>query len=562
MRRDTLLLPGAAFLAVVVLIPAVLVLGTATEEPADFVFDLSSEPETLDGAFLTDQPGGRVVTALFEGLLSRDPHTLAPVPGVAYRWEFSADGRTITFHLRPCLWSNGDPVVAGDFLVQWDRILRPGSGARYVDLFFFIAGAEAYQRGEAAEAADFAAVGAKAPDDSTLVVTLNHPTPFFLDLCAFYPYYPVNPRVVELHGDEWIRPENLVSNGPFVLVDWQLRRRIRLRKNPRYWDAANVRLQLADAIFSEHASTGFNLYATGETDWIDSSSIPPTIRDAVLGRPDLHTGPYFNTYFYRINVTRPPFGDKRVRQALGLAIDKRAIVERIMRSGQIPARHLVPPGVPGYSSPLGPDYDPERARALLAAAGFPGGRGLRRFEIFFNTSEEHRPIAEVIQQQWKKELGLDCQLVNQEWKVFVNTTRALEYDVSRGNWIGDYLDPSTFLDLWVAKNPNNRTGWSHPEYTRLVRAAGAETDPARRFALLAEAEALLLEEAPIIPIYFYVTLNCFDGARWGGCEPNLLNMLFLKHVYRKDRVVTPPAAYLTTRSFLASALSPVSRRYQ
>ena len=529
MRHDTLILPILGFL-ILIAIPAVLVLGTGTEERADFVFDLISEPETLDTALMSDQPGGRVANALFEGLLTRNPRTLAPEPGVAYRWDISPDGTLMVFHLRPCRWSNGDPVRAGDFVFQWERILHPGSGARYVDLFFFIAGAEAYHRGEAA---DFGRVGIKASDDSTLAVTLTHPTPFFLDLCAFYPYFPVNPRVVQAHGDNWVRPENIVSNGPFVLGDWQLRRRIRLRKNPGYWDAANVDLALVDAIFSEHASTSFNLYATGETHWIDSAGIPPSIRDAVLKRPDLHTGPYLNTYFYRINVTRPPFGDKRVRQALNLTIDKRAIVEHITRSGQIPARHLVPPGIPGYTSPAGPDYNPEKARALLAEAGYPGGRGFRSFEIFFNTSEEHRPIAEVIQQQWKRELGIDCQLLNQEWKVFLNTTRALEYDVSRASWIGDYLDPSTFLDLWVPDNPNNRTGWSHPEYTRLVRAAAAETDPSARLAILARAEAFLLDEAPILPIYFYVTLNCFDGTRWGGCEPNLLNMILLKHVYRK-----------------------------
>ncbi len=531
MRRDSvldpLLLPVLGLLAAAA-IPAALLLGTGVEERADFVFDTSSEPETLDPAFITDQPGGRVATALFEGLLARDPATLAPIPGVAYRWDVSADGLDTTFHLRPCAWSNGDPVRAGDFVFAWERILQPGSGARYVELFFAIDGAEAYHRGEPA------ALGFRALDDSTLAVHLRHPTSHFLDLCAHYPFFPVPPPTVRAFGEDWVRPEHMVSNGPFLLADWQLRRRIRLRKNPRYWDAAGVGLETADAIFSEQATTAFNLYATGETDWIDSSSIPPPIRDAVRGRPDFHTSPYLNTYFYRLNVTRPPLDDRRVRQALGLAIDRQAIVEHITRSGQMAARHLVPPGLPGYTSPLGPDHDPARARALLAAAGYPGGRGFPRLQLLFNTSEEHRPIAEVVQQEWKEELGIECELVNQEWKVFLNTTRALQYDVSRANWIGDYLDPSTFLDLFAtAESPNNRTGWSHPEYTRLVRAAAAETDRARRFALLAEAEALLLDEAPILPIYFYVTLDLYDGARWAGCAPNLLNLILLKHVHRQ-----------------------------
>jgi oligopeptide transport system substrate-binding protein len=529
MWRDTVLLPILG-LALLVAVPAALVLGTGVEPRAEFVLDLVSEPETLDTAFITDQASGRIANALFEGLLARHPETLEPVPGVAARWDVSPDGLVHTFHLRACRWSNGDPVRAGDFLYQWRRILTPATGARYADLFYVIAGAEDFHRGRSA---DFAAVGIRAGDDSTLTVTLARPVPYFLDLCAFYAFYPVNPRAVEAHGESWVRPEHMVSNGPFTLVDWQLRRRIRLARNPRYWDAARVGLASADAIFSEHASTAFNLYAVGETDWIDSSGIPPAIRDVVRRRPDCRTSPYLNTFFLRVNVTRPPFGDRRVRQALDLAIDKRAIVEHITRSGQIPARHLVPPRLPGYTSPRGPEHDPGRARALLAAAGYPGGRGFPRFAFLFNTSEEARPTAEVLQQQWKEVLGVQCELVNQEWKVFLNTTRSLEYDVSRGNWIGDYLDPSTYLDLFAAAdNPNNRTGWSHPEYTALLRTAAAELDPGRRFALLARAEALLLAEAPVLPLYFHVTLNCYDPARWGGCEPNLLNLILLKHVHR------------------------------
>jgi oligopeptide transport system substrate-binding protein len=535
MLRDLPLLPALALL-LAVLIPVALVLHTGVEERAEFVFDLASEPETLDPTFITDQPGGRVAMALFEGLTTRNPRTLAPEPGVAYRWDVAAGGRAITFHLRPARWSNGDPVVAGDFVFQWRRVLDPRSGARYVDLFFAIENAERFAKGEIA---DPEALGFAAPDDSTLVVHLARPTAYFLDLCAHYPFYPTNPRAVAAHGEDWIRPEHIVSNGPFTLVDWQLRRRIRLRKNPRYWDAAHVDLAVADAIFSEQASTAFNLYAAGETDWIDSSSIPPMIRDAVMKRPDFHTSPYLNTFFYRLNVTRPPLDDKRVRQALHLAIDKQAIVTHITRSGQIPASHLVPPGLPGYASPPGPGHDPERARALLAQAGYPGGRGFPPLELLFNTSEEQRPIAEVVQAQWQKELGIHSELRNQEWKVFLNSTRAGEYQVSRGGWIGDYLDPTTFLELWLPGNANNRTGWSDPEFTDLVARAAAEPDPGRRAALLADAEAILLDATPIIPLYFLVTLNCFDESRFGGCEPNLLNMLFLKHVHRKDRAQAP-----------------------
>jgi oligopeptide transport system substrate-binding protein len=543
MLRDLPVLPLLA-LALVVAIPVALVLATGIEERAEFVFDLASEPETLDPTYITDQPGGRIATALFEGLTTRNPRTLAPEPGVAYRWDISPDGRMYTFHLRPARWSNGSPLTAGDFLFQWRRVLAPESGARYVDLFFQIENAARFARGEltAPDSLGFAAL-----DDSTFVVRLARPTAYFLDLCAHYPFYPTHPGTVREHGEDWIRPEHIVSNGPFTLVDWQLRRRIRLRKNPEYWDAAHVDLALADAVFSEQASTAFNLYAAGETDWIDSSGIPPMIRDAVMRRPDFHTSPYLNTFFYRLNVRRPPLDDRRVRQALNLAIDKQAITTHITRSGQIPATHLVPPGLPGYVSPPGSAHDPARARALLAQAGYPGGRGFPPLELLFNTSEEQRPIAEVVQAQWQEELGIRCELRNQEWKVFLNSTRAGEYQVARGGWIGDYLDPTTFLDLWLPGNANNRTGWSDPAYTALIARAAAETDPAARAALLAAAESILLDATPIIPLYFLVTLNCYDETRFGGCAPNLLNMLLLKHVHRNDRAGAPAARVAAAR---------------
>jgi oligopeptide transport system substrate-binding protein len=526
--RESLWVPIAGLLATAAVVAA-MVLDAGVEERADFVFDINQEPETIDTAFITGQPGGRVVNCLFEGLTQRHPLTLEPIPAVASRWEISTDGRVYTFHLRPCRWSNGEPVRADDFAFQWERVLNPANAGRYAAILYPILNAERYNRGEID---DFGLVGVEAADDSTLVVTLAHPTAYFLDLCAFYPFFPTHRATVERFGDDWIRTPNIVSNGPFVLEEWRLRRGLRMRRNPEYWDADHVALETIEAITIEHATTGFNLYVSGHSDWVDSGSLPLFVMDEIRQRSDFHAAAYLNTYFYRINVTRPPFDDKRVRQALNLATDKQAIVDYVTRGGQVPARHLVPPGMPGYQSPLCGDYDPERARALLAEAGYAGGRGLPRFELLFNTSEGHKHIAEVIQQQWKQNLGIECELINQEWKVFLNTCRSLEYDVSRGGWIGDYLDPSTFLDIFQPRTGNNRTGWDHPPYTELIRRAAAEVDAAARLDLLRQAEAILMEELPIIPIYFYVVLNCFDP-RWGGCEPNLLNIIYPKYVYRK-----------------------------
>ncbi len=520
-------LPGLAGVLAIAL-PVALALNAGVDERAQFIFDINTEPESLDTAVVSGQPGGRVINCLFEGLMQRHPVTLEPIPAVAYRHTVSADGKTYTFHLRNCQWSNGAPVKASDFVFQWERVLDPASAGRYASILFPIANAERYNAGDLE---NFSEVGAEALDDSTLVVTLTHPTAYFLDLCAFYPYFPSHPPTVKAHGEGWIKPEHIVSNGPFVLERWELKRQIFMRKNPRYWDAEHVHLESLATVPVEKASTAFNLFLSGQTDWIDSGGFPLFVVGDVLDAPYMHRAPYLSTYFFRVNVTRPPFDDKRVRQALNMAIDKAAIVQFITRGGQLPAPHLVPPGVPNYESPAGRPYDPDGARALLAEAGYPGGAGFPSFELMFNTSEAHKQIAEVVQQQWKEVLGIECELRNQEWKVFLNTTRALDYDVSRAGWIGDYLDASTFLNIFLPGDGNNRTGWDHPPYTRLIRAAMNETDTDRRRQLLYEAETILLEEAPIIPIYFYVALNGYDGGRWGGCEVNLLNIPFPKYIY-------------------------------
>ncbi len=470
-------------------------------EGSTFTFNNGAEPQTLDPALMTGVAGMTVARELLEGLTRLHPRTLRPEPGVARSWDLSADGRQYTFHLRESRWSNGDPVTAHDFLYSWERVLNPETtGSSYAYMLFCLTGAREFNEGALA---DFGQVGARAEDDRTLVVTLERPMPYFLSLAAFATLYPVHRATVEKYGDRWTRAENIVGNGAFVMKSWFPHKEIVLEKNDSYWDAGNVALDRVRALAVEKAETGWMMYMRGETDWI--RSIPMARTDGAKKRSDYTSAPYFGTYFYRFNVTEKPLDDPRVRKALAMAIDRPSICENVLRAGQEPAFSYVPPMVEGYRGSAGFTYDPEAARELLAGAGFPGGKGMRKITILYNTSEAHKKIAEVVQDMWKRELGIEVELVNQEWKVYLSTVNNMEYDVARGSWIGDYLDPNTFLDMFVTGGGNNRTGWANERYDRLVETAAATVDEKKRAGILRDAERILVEEElPIIPLYFYV----------------------------------------------------------
>ncbi len=353
---------------------------------------------------------------------------------------------------------------------------------------------------------DFAEVGIQAENDRLLQVTLKEPTPYFLYLMAFYPLYPVNRACVERHGREWMQPENLVTSGPYRLEFRRIRDRIRLRKNPNYWNADQVQLEVIDALAVNSSTTSLNMYMNGEVDW--ALDPPATVMSELIQRDDLLRAPMLTTYFYRINTTRPGLRDVRVRRALNLAINKQEICDQILGAGQLPARGFVPPGVAGYQGALCGAYDPQAARALLAEAGFSDGHRLPTIELLYNDTEGHRKIAEKIQNDWQKNLGVQAQLRGMEWGVFLDTTDRMQYSVARAGWIGDYPDPNTFLDMFVTDGENNETGWSNARYDEIIQTlAPAEKDPSKRLALLREAEQLLMDQQPIIPIYFYVSLN-------------------------------------------------------
>lgn len=468
-----------------------------------FTYNNGTEPETFDPGLAVGQPDGRVARTIFEGLTVPDPQTLEPRPGQAYRWEMSADGLSYVFHLRPGLvWSNGSPLSARDFQWSWLRVLRPATAARYAGLLYAIENAEAYNKGTLA---DSNRVGVHAVDDSTLVVRLHAPTAYFLFLTQFYTYLPVPRWVVERYGDRWTRPEHIVSNGPFLLDFWRQQNRFEFVKNPRYWNAGAVRLDRIVAYSVEELNTSTNLYKAGVFDWNPSGYIPSQFIPYLRHYKDYRHGDYQGVYFYSINVTRKPFDNVWVRRALTYAVDREAIANDLLKGSREPWGNFTPTGYPGYDHPPGITYDPEKARECLRRAGYPDGSGFPRISILFNTSEDHRRIAEAIQAMWRDVLHIEVELSNQEWGSYLQATTALQYDVARRSWIGDYLDPNTFLGCLISGDGNNRTGWSNPRYDALLRQASVEVRPEKRMALLREAEALLLDESPIIPIYHYST---------------------------------------------------------
>jgi oligopeptide transport system substrate-binding protein len=365
-------------------------------------------------------------------------------------------------------------------------------------------------------------VGVKAVDDSTLEVTLANSTPFFLKLVAFYTLFPVHRPSIEKYGEpDWTRPEALVCNGAFVISERRIRDRIRLTKNPHYWNRDAVALNTIDALAVQSSFTMLNLFEKGEVDWITDR--PAVVVPQLMQRENYLDEPQLSTYFYRLNTTVKPLDDVRVRRALFLAIDRQAMVDRVTRGGERPTDRIVPPGMEGYETELNPEFNPEEARRLLADAGFPNGKGFPRLEILYNTNEAHKEIAEVVQAMWSKNLGIRVGLVNMEWQSYLERTHQMQYSVARAGWNGDYVDPNTFLDMWVTGGGNNETGWSNAEYDRLIAAAAKESDSAKRMELFKQAEDILVSEKPIIPVYHYVSKNLI-GKNVRGFYANPLDL--------------------------------------
>jgi len=334
-------------------------------------------------------------------------------------------------------------------------------------------------------------------------------------------------------GTRWTQPGNFVGNGPFTLADWIPNKRITVSKSPTYWDKDTVTLNgitfspIGDHNIEERAFRAGQLHVTG--------TVPiDRIQHHRQKRPEqLRLDPYLGTYYYIFNVTRPPLDDARVRKALALGIDREDMVAYVTKAGEAPARFFTPPNTAGYTSRSSLTGNVETARQLLADAGFPGGKGFPRLALLYNTSDAHARIAQVIQQMCHDSLGIEIELVNMEWKVYLAATLDGKYDIARAGWIGDYVDPNTFLDMWVTGGGNNRAKWSNPEYDRLIEQASVTLEPEARLELFQRAEAILMDQVPIMPIYFYRSKSLVQDSV-EGWNPTLLDHHPYKYIRLKN----------------------------
>jgi oligopeptide transport system substrate-binding protein len=465
-----------------------------------------AEPADLDPQIVTAYTDQNILLALFEGLTAIDEKTSQPVEAAARTWEVSADGLTWTFHLREGLrWSNGEPLTADDFVQSWRRILSPSLASEYAYLLYPIRGAQAFNEGKAS---DPAGIGVEAPDPRTVRIELAHPTPYLPVLVALPPWYPVNPRVLgrfgamEKRGTPWTRPGNLVGNGPFTLAEWQPNSRVVVAKNENYWNSAAVTLHQIVFFPTESPDVEERDFRAGQlhvTYALPVTKIAPYRRDE-SGK--LRVDPFLQTFFLRFNVNRPPFDDPKIRRALSLAIDRDAIALHVLSGAYPPAHTFTPPDCGGYTARDRVNLNADLARRLLEETGHPAGRGIAAFEVQVRNDEVQPPVMEAIQAMWEKELGIHATLAVLEQKTWLQNQQTLNYAVSTAAWAGDFLDPVTFLDLFVTGGGNNWTGWGDRGYDRLIGDAAGASDPAARLELFQEAESLLLEKGPVAPLYF------------------------------------------------------------
>lgn len=493
---------------------------------AEMVFHRGNgaEPETINPHKSTGVPEANIEADLFEGLTTYAADG-AIIPGAAEKWEISDDGKVYTFHLRKdAKWSNGDPVTAADFVFGFQDALNPDTAADYATILYIIANATEINQGTEK---DFSKLGAVALDDHTLQVTLTAPTPYFLGLLRHPIAYPVHKATVEKFGENWTKPENIVSNGAYKLIEWTPQASLTYVKNEHYWDAANVKVDKVVMYPTEDLAEELKRFKAGElhaTYDAPSEQIP----DLAANYPDeFKNTPYLGTYYYVINLTKEPLGAQAdLRKALSLAVNREILVEKITQGGEAPAYSWVPQ-MTDYTQAFVSFKDMPQAertamaKELLAKHGYGPDNPLP-VEILYNTSENHKKIAVAIQSMWKG-VGVNATLRNEEWKVYLETRDKKQFEVARAAWIADYDDPMNFLDLFLSyAGERNDAGYDNKKFDELLQKSATETDPAARMKLLNEAEQLFLNDDPMIPIYHYTSQHMVSK-KVAGWEYNILD---------------------------------------
>ncbi|UOE77824.1 peptide ABC transporter substrate-binding protein [Parageobacillus thermoglucosidasius] len=463
-----------------------------------------SEPPSLDPALASDTTSGWVIDHLFEGLYTKNQKG-EPVLGAASDVKVSEDGKTYTFTIRDdAKWSDGDPVTAQDFEYAWKRVLDPKTGSPFAFYMYYIKGAEEYNKGKGS--AD--QVGIKALDDKTLQVELNAPLSYFDKLLTMWTFYPVKKSLVESNPKWAAEAKGYVSNGAYRLTEWKHNSEVVIEKNQHYWNKDTINMEKVTWKMVNDATTYYQMYKTGEIDLI--ATLPTDAVAQEKNNKEYKVVPYFGTYMFMFNVAKEPFNNAKIRRAFALAIDRKAIVENITKSGEKPAYAFVPYGADtpdGDFREVGGAYFEENVqeakKLLQEGMKEEGWSTLPEVTLIYNTAENHKKIAEAVQEMLKRNLGVKIKLANQEWKTYLETTAQSNFQMARMGWIGIFVDPTVILDYYLGDSPNNRTNWVNKQFDDLMAKAKVEQDDKKRYELLHEAEKILMTDLPFIPVYFY-----------------------------------------------------------
>lgn len=508
--------------------------GTATGAQ-ELTFVLHNEPDGIDPNVTSNSFASPFLTNCFEGLVTYDEKGEI-VPGLAEKWEVSEDGKTYTFTLREGLkWSDGTPLTSQDFLYSIQRVLIPETTAQYVNMVtdYVVNAAEIYEKTK-----DVSELGVTAPDDKTLVINLKAPTNFFVNILAMQVYSPVQKATIDAKGDQWtLSPESYVTSGPFKISEMNMGESVVLVKNENYYDAENVKLEKITFRYILDQSTALSAFESNEIDGFREIPAADLVR-LKAESDDLYTLPQYGTTYYLINCSKEPYNNPKVRQALNLAIDRKSMIDNILQGTGTAAFSLVSPGYSvdgkvyeeGRSNfGLSDTANVEEAKKLLAEAGYPNGEGFPAINLSYYTNPQVKPIAEAIAQMLKDNLGVEVNISTEEWKVYYDNVQAGNYEVAAMGWGADYLNPMTFLPLFVSNDPLNNAFYSNPDYDAAVNAAKIEPDPLKSMELMRAAEDVLMKDYPFMPLYYRST-SLMMKPYVQGWYLTQTNSLFLKNV--------------------------------
>lgn len=508
--------------------------GTALAEKQELVRNNGSEPSSLDPHKVESDVENNIISDLFEGLVSVSPAGEIE-PRLAEKWE-NKDNTVWTFHLRPGVtWSDGTAITAQDIVWSWQRLVSPLTASPYASYpgnMHIVNGAEIAQGQKAPET-----LGVKAVDDATLEVTLTQPNAAFLAMLAHPSLVPLDKVLISRYGDKWTKPEHIVTSGPYKLSQWVVNERIVAERNPRYWDNAHTVINKVTYLPISSETADVNRYKAGEIDIVYTVPINQFAQLKKTMGDQLDVSPQLATYYYEFNTTRPPFNDPRVRRALNMALDKDIIAEKVLGQGQRPAWLISQPDIGGVKlhNPEYASWPREKriaeAKKLLSEAGYNETHPLV-FNLLYNTSESHQRIAIAASSMWKKNLGVEAKLQNQEWKTMLDAMHTHNFDAVRYAWIADYDDAATFLNNFRTGDSENTSQYSNPAYDEALRNAAKASDTTARGKFYQQAEDLLGQDVPAIPVYHYVRTHLVKP--WvGGFTSDKLGYYYTKDMYIK-----------------------------